>query len=357
MRKILLTIGAFILIAITCVAQGFQSFFYLSSHPGDPVSAAQQLEDFRQHANLVDVIAPRWYVLDAAGNLNGAVNAELLQIAQQHNVKVMPYIVNLGPGFDFNQYLLHIFLQSPSARQRAITTMTTLCDKYHLYGFQLDFENIHISDKDRYSQFVADASNALHQHNCLLSLAVMPRTSDVPTSERERRAFTNWLGAYDFKKLGQHADFISVMTYNRNGAGTTPGPNSPLSWTTEVVKYLIKYMPSQKVSIGLIDFSNYWYMDDKNYKHGIRARSTSLEYSKVTTLLSRWQKQPFWDADCGCYVGIHSQHGFYDYLFIEDVNAFNAKMSLIKQYDLRGFSLFRLGYEDPKIWDALSKTS
>jgi len=347
-----------------CVAQAFQGLFYMNTHPKSSLTPEQQTQDFIDHANSVNVIAPRTYIMDGQGNLTISIDPVLLKTAAQHQVKVMPYIVNLNKKFIFDQNQIHQFLADKAAEKHAITQMVAECKKYNYYGFQFDFENIHVRDKDAYSEFVADAAKALHQNGCLLSVAVMPRLHEAPITERGRWVFDNWLGAYDYKKLGKNADFLSVMTYNRNSDLTTPGPNAPLSWTEGVVKHMLKSVPPEKISVGLIIYSGLWGMNDDVYndeesstyrKLSSRIKYATLEYLKVAKLINKIHKNPQWDPVGGSSYIIYSDHGLYNYLFIEDALSFKAKLDLIEHYHLRGFSMYLLGFEDPKIWDVLAK--
>ena len=47
--------------------------------------------------------------------------------------------------------------------------------------------------------------------------------------------------------------------------------------------------------------------------------------------------------------------GINEWLFLEDVRAFKAKLDLVKEKKLRGFSVWVLGPEDERIWDLLKK--
>jgi len=47
---------------------------------------------------------------------------------------------------------------------------------------------------------------------------------------------------------------------------------------------------------------------------------------------------------------VFDNDGLFEYLFLSDVRSFKAKLELVKRYNLRGFSAFVLGFEDPQIW-------
>lgn len=47
------------------------------------------------------------------------------------------------------------------------------------------------------------------------------------------------------------------------------------------------------------------------------------------------------------------RHGVFEHAWVEDARAFEAKLSLVKQYRLRGYSVWLLGLEDPRTWDVV----
>ncbi len=49
-----------------------------------------------------------------------------------------------------------------------------------------------------------------------------------------------------------------------------------------------------------------------------------------------------------------SNAGTFEWLFLEDARSFRAKIDLVREYGLRGFSAWVLGREDPEIWPILA---
>jgi spore germination protein YaaH len=45
-------------------------------------------------------------------------------------------------------------------------------------------------------------------------------------------------------------------------------------------------------------------------------------------------------------------HGVFEHLWIEDARSFMAKLAIVKTHNLRGYSVWVLGTEDPEIWHA-----
>jgi spore germination protein YaaH len=145
-----------ILLAAPTVARaqqpGGERLFYVTSSP-DAVAS------FEKNARSVSIVGPQSYRVDAEGNLSGEVPASILAIARKHKVPVMPLIVNPG----WNLELFHKLVNNQAARATLIASMVSLGKQHGFWGWQFDFEQIHVSDRDSLSRFYREAAEALHK--------------------------------------------------------------------------------------------------------------------------------------------------------------------------------------------------
>ena len=49
--------------------------------------------------------------------------------------------------------------------------------------------------------------------------------------------------------------------------------------------------------------------------------------------------------------------GLFEYIFFENAQSFQHKLDLVKQNNLRGFSVWVIGNENPEIWKILEKVA
>jgi spore germination protein YaaH len=57
-----------------------------------------------------------------------------------------------------------------------------------------------------------------------------------------------------------------------------------------------------------------------------------------------------WDDREKAGYAFWSNAGVNEFLWLEDARAFAAKFELVQKYGLRGYSVWVLGSEDPKVW-------
>ena len=316
------------------------------------VGSEASTQSFIAHARQISIVSPQVFVIDSFGVIRGKVDPRVVAAAREKGVKLMPLVMN--PGFD--QPTIHRILTLTSARRRAIASLVALCRDNHFDGLQFDIESVHVRDKAAFTSFAEESAAALHAVGCSLSAAVVPRSSENPgPTSYHKWIFENWRGAYDYKRLADALDFISFMTYAQHTGGSTPGPVADYRWIEANLKYVLSLgVPPAKISLGIPSYSDWWYPVWEK-KGGPRMRGRDIPYSKVTEIIARYNLRPTWDDSAKSPYVFWSDSGVYDHMWIEDARAFMAKLELVRRYNLRGYSVWVLGTEDPALWPELAR--
>ncbi len=302
---------------------------------------------FVAHADRISVVSPQVFAFDAAGGIHGALDPQVVATARAQHVKVIPLVMN--PGFD--QALMHTLLTVAEPRARAIRSLAALCREQHLDGVQFDVENVHVSDRDAFTSFVRESVDSVHRAGCSVSAAVVPRTSDAagPTAYH-RWIYDNWRGVYDYKALADTLDFLSYMTYAQHTGGSPAGPVGGYPWIKASLEYLLSLgVPPQKISLGIPGYSDHWY-PAWDWRAGAHMTGSDISYAEGQRLLTQFGVAARWDDVQKSPYAMWENAGVFEHLWLEDVRAFEAKLALVRQYKLRGYSVWLLGLEDPRVW-------
>ncbi|MGH7720568.1 MAG: glycosyl hydrolase family 18 protein [Gemmatimonadaceae bacterium] len=299
----------------------------------------------------ITVVAPQVYTVDSLGIVWGSLDRRVLDLARRHGVKVMPLIVNEG----FHQPSLRRLLADTAARARATRTMAELCRSEGYWGWQFDIENINLQDRELFTAWYTETARALHDARCTISIAVVHRPETMPgPTGYHRFLYESWRDGYDLAALARVGDFISVMSYSQHTRRTPPGPVAGLPWMRDVVEYFLKFMPPEKLSLGIPLSGQHWYTrDDPSVPERARSWSESVTWSWGSGLAERHGAALHWDAEQAATWAYYPNGGTYEWLFLEDVRSFRAKLDLAKEKRLRGFSAWVLGREDERIWEVL----
>ena len=249
----------------------------------------------------------------------------------------MPLIVNAG----FSQSVIHNLLTSTTAQDNIIQYMIKEAASNNYVGWQLDLEHIYFRDKDLYSNFVEKTASAFREKNLILSIAAVARKSDYEDSD----FYMNWSGAFDYKRLAESLDFISIMTYDDPNSKSSP---ATIPFVEEILAYLIDKIPPQKLSLGIPLY--YWGWSMEPFKR-VRTGGTYERIKFIKTTYPIWWQG--FDNTKGVPWLFYVDSGKRYIIWFENEKSFTNRIEIIKNDQLRGFSAWVLGMEDPKIWNVL----
>jgi spore germination protein YaaH len=347
MMRLLRIAASFALLATplsTAHAQADERLFYYVDNEAAYTSLVK-------HIDQITVLGPQVYTVDSLGIVWGSLDPRVAALAKAHGVRVMPLVVNEG----FNQPELRRLLSDTAARHRATRSLADICRSNGYWGIQFDIEDVNIQDRDRFTAWYGETARALHAVNCTMSLAIVHRLEDEagPTAYH-RFLQDSWRGGYDFAALGRIGDFMSLMTYSQHTRRTPPGPIAGLTWMREALDYALKYVPADRISLGIPTYGGHWYTaSDASIPERGRSTSQTVDWSWGSGLAERYGAPIQWDEQDQVPFAHFANGGTYEWVFLENARSFAAKLALAREKRVRGFSVWVLGPEDEKIWDLL----
>jgi spore germination protein len=341
--------------------------------PYDPTSWAS----LSAHADRLNVVAAQWVTIDACGNLSSQDDQTLKQFARERGVLVVPSLLTNSRALN------HQLLTDEQTAANAIDQIVayTLAEEYD--GFDLDLENIDPDDRPYLSQFVGQLATALHAVEKPLLLAVPPKERDVTTG---------WAGAFDYAALGAAADLVTIMAYEYRGPFSGPGSVAPYDWVSRVVTFSTGQIEPSKVLLGLSFYGYDWNMTSGGARSlsfaqfarlaafygsavsfDASQQSASFTYETVpgqtapgSPALPRLDHQVTRRSAPACDVALPTatpapprpapddrvpqSHE----VWIEDSASAAARLRLADRDRTAGVATWRLGLEDPAVWDVFA---
>ena len=343
-RTVVRPLCAGVLLAVSHVAaaQTLEALWYTRGEGSIP--------SFLAHADQISIVSPQVFTFDNAGAITGNVDRRIIAKAREKGVKLVPLVMN--PGFD--QPMIHRILTVHDVRRRAIRSLAALCRDSRLDGIQLDIENVNLADKDLFTSFAREATDSVHRAGCTLSAAVVPRTGEDPgPTTYHRWIYENWRSAYDYKALADTLDFISYMTYAQHTGNTPAGPVAGFPWMEACLKYVLSLgVAPAKISLGVPGYSDWWF-PAYDVKSGARMRGRDIPYVRAESILASSGVKAAWDDIQKAPFANWDEHDVFQHVWMENARSFVTKMALVTKYHLRGYSVWLLGSEDPKTWEAI----
>ena len=180
-------------------------------------------------------------------------------------------------------------------------------------------------------------SQRLHELDKILVIAVPPKTSD------EQKGIL--VEGVDYEMLGENADYVLIMAYEY---GYKFGPAmaiAPENQVRRVLDYAITRIPNEKILLGI---SNYGYDWTLPYVRG-ESDAPSISTTQALELAKKYGAEIMFDETSKApYFFYTDNEGRVHEVWFEDARSFEAKINLIKEYNLSGGFIWDLMRENPQ---------
>jgi cellulose synthase/poly-beta-1,6-N-acetylglucosamine synthase-like glycosyltransferase/spore germination protein YaaH/peptidoglycan/xylan/chitin deacetylase (PgdA/CDA1 family) len=338
--------------------KGVRAAFYVDY---DPAS----LSSLRRHARQIDLLFTDWlHVISPDGKLVAyTANEEpypviasgvVQNIDPQHQVsraiaaahagtEIVPMVNNASPltgGFDSKS--VNAFLLNPASRAHFVQqTLEFLAANPSYRGLSLDFENIPTKAQPAYRKLVADLYKNFHERGLRLYI-------NVPAADPD----------WNLKFLAAHTDGVALMNYDENESAGDPGPVAGQAWFLGNLRRALKSVPKDKLICGIGNYGYDWTLAlTRNSRHkwvaGNVVDATSVQVQDAWQEASDSEASPALDSNS---LNMHfayddeDTHTRHEVWYLDAVTAMN-EMRAAHAMGLGTFALWRLGSEDPTLWN------
>ncbi len=302
---------------------GGPRFIAYFENSGD-AQAPGSFPGLQEHHALIDTIMPLWFNVDAAGTVvNSQVDQTVDAYASSHGINVEPMFINLG----------YYMLTDPVTRENAATNISGMVVKLGFAGADVDFELLPPSVRADFSVFIQLLAAKMHKAGKVLSVTVFPKPG----------VSYSVTGSEDYPALAKAADYLVLMAYDNHSNSSGPGPVAPLPWVRAGIRYALREIPPAKLVLAVGQYGYDW-----DTSTGI----TNYVSTVGADQLAQAQGVPIqWDAGQG---ESHFQYGSHTVWF-QNPRSLALDLRLVQEYHLRGYALWRLGFETPGFWTQVAK--
>ena len=294
--------------------------------------------------NSLDEVSPNYFNLNSDGTLNftgGTSASGFVTEMHRRGVRVVPFLSN--------HWDRELGRKALNNREKLAEQIAQAVKTYDLDGVNVDIENVTHQERNAYGEFVELLRKKLPQDAVIgVSVAANPY------------GYTQgWHGSYDYARLGKAADYLMLMTYDEHYQGGTAGPVASRSFQEKSIQYALKYVPADKLVLGLPFFGRIW------SDSGTLMNGHGVSETQINTLLAQYRGTVVQDASSGStraritvtasdkkpvINGVTLTPGTYT-IWYESEQSKKASLSLVEQYGLLGAGSWSLGQEDTGVWD------
>ena len=246
-------------------------------------------------------------------------------------------VTNLSESGGFSSDIAHAVFTDQAVQDAAIENIFAALSRRRYAGVNLNIEYVYPFDRESYNQFLRRLSGLLHERGWYLTTAIAPKES----ADQEGLLYT----AHDYAAHGRWADWVVLMTYEWGYTYSAPQAVSPVNRIRRVLDYAVTQMPVGSILLGL---SNYGYRWRLPWRQGDAATviSNAAAQNLAVSVGAELRYDSTAQAPWFTYTDASGQRSA---VWYEDVRSVQARLDLVKEYNLAGVSwwtvnqLFRAG--------------
>lgn len=248
----------------------------------------------------------------------------MISLAKQYNCAPILTLTPFGSDGRFNNYLISQIVNREDSRNNLISQITRQITERGFEGVDIDFEYILAQDREGFTSFVRQVTQAVNDLGYPVSVALAPKTS----ADQKGLLYEG----KDYPALGEAADYVLLMTYEWGYTYGPPMAVAPIENVRQVLDYAVTEIPREKINMGIPNYGYDWQLP---FVRGV---------TKAVTLGTIEARQKAIMAGVPIQYDTGAQSPFYTYqqasvrheVWFEDVRSMQAKFSLIQEYGLRG---------------------
>ena len=276
-------------------------------------------------------LVTEWLTLkNARGDLEDETDNTVVAIAKQGHLPILAMVTNYRDGWQAGD--VHKLLNSRDARENLIDNIHGNLEEHGFAGVNIDLEQVRKGDRDKLIDFMRELHMKLKPEGYLV-------TQSIPVDDP----------AYDGRRLAEFNDYIVPMVYDEHYQSGEPGPVASEPWFEEQLNHVLKVLPPEKTVIALGGYGYDWVIGEEG--------GTEVSHGDVMAAAHSSQGAIEYDANVKNPVLRYTLDGKrHETWFLDGVTGMNELLDA-RIWGVRGVALWRLGGEDPTLWQVLSGTS
>ena len=279
----------------------------------------------------MNVISPTWFSLKSTdGDIRSIATHSYVEKAHGMGMEVWALVDNFDKDVSTFQTL-----SKTTSRTNLIRNLMNEVLTYNIDGINVDFEEVSYDAGEPFVQFIRELSIECRKEGIVLSVDnYVPRASTTH---------------YNRKEQGIVADYVVIMGYDEHwGSGGVAGSVASIGFVEDGIVQTIEDVPANKVINAVPFYTRVW------KTNGDKVTSEAIDMETAHNFIKNNGVVMSWNAVAGQNYGEMQRGNTLYQIWMEDKDSIEAKLAVMKKYNIGGVAAWKLGYETPDIWDMIA---
>ncbi|KAF5076160.1 Spore germination protein YaaH [anaerobic digester metagenome] len=271
------------------------------------------------------------YGFHADGELVPPDDMNLILAARAFGAAPILVLTPLDENGKFSNKLISEMVNNPEARANLIYNLLVVMGQKSYFGIDVDFEFVLPTDKEAFITFLSELQTAMNAVGFRVFVALAPKTSSTQPGLL--------YAAHDYKRIGEIANYVLLMTYEWGYAYGPPMAVAPLNKVKEVLDYAIQEIPPEKIIMGIPNYGYDWTLP---FAMG-EGRAVTLGNQEAVQMAMDIRAEILFDEVAQSpYFFYTSEDGSAHVVWFEDARSINAKLRTVTEYGFSGVGYWNL---------------
>mgnify|MGYP002780068927 FL=1 len=293
----------------------------------------------RAHAARLDVLIGEWAFVPPAGDgvrwrIDRRVTTHLAAMPEAERPRLVAMLTNVDTATAvFDPVRAARLIGTPAARARTVRALADGVRAWRLAGICVDLENLDDATRAALPAFVRELRATLAPLGATVSQTVAASAPDV-----------------ELRAAGREADRVIAMLYDEHYGGGDPGPVASGPWYEGAARRIAALVPRERLVLAIGTYGYDWH-DAQRPGEAAEALTFAETMRGVRDGIGGRVR---WDAAARTPVATWTDPDSTDHVaWFLDATTAHDQQRVAAALGVRGVALWRLGAEDPALWDVI----
>lgn len=287
----------------------------------------------KRNYEQLDWLVPEWIRLsgDANNPLVLDIDQKAVELIQQEkpSMPILPLLQNYK-NEKWNSEILNKAIETEDSRQKLINALLQTVNEHKFGGITIDLEEVPSGTQSNLYKFMIALHQRFAENNLMVAQAVPFNNPD-----------------WKYKAYADVNDYLMLMAYDQHWETSDAGAVAGQNWFDAVLKQRMSELDPNKTIVCIGNYGYNWtngtkHGEDISFQEAVLAAKESLD-DPGDIEFDEKSKNPHFDY-------VEEDGKSHTVWFLDAVTAYN-EMQSSKPYNVAGFALWRLGSEDPSLWN------
>jgi spore germination protein len=205
------------------------------------------------------------------------------------------------------------------------------------YGINIYLENITSENTDSIVEYLEKASQRFRLEGYIIMITITPVLGD----------FSIGFEKVDYSRLSKFVDGVIFGSYDWARTSNYPSAIYPVNILRDLLDYMVNTIPPEKNYLGITALGYDWSLP---YVPGA-TEATAITYNRAVQIAAEnGIAIQFNDAAQSAYFYYMDSAGNLHIVWTKDARSFDARASLVAEYNFHGLSLWTIMRFDAQMW-------